>query len=99
MAHDEMQRITELDVDLLRAHSEDTCYFFAQNDDWVGEQRSVVLAAFDGPPDAVRVVHGTNDIPHAFCISEDSLSQLSPCAEYCTPEHGEEIASQCFEWL
>jgi hypothetical protein len=70
MAHDEMQTITDLDVDLLREHRDEIRLYFAEHDDWVGDQRDAALESFDGPPDAVRVVHGSNGVPHAFCIRE-----------------------------
>ncbi|KDQ63374.1 hypothetical protein JAAARDRAFT_29400 [Jaapia argillacea MUCL 33604] len=82
MAHDEMKTIRELDVALLDEYRHRICMYFAEDDDWVGEQREAILAAFQADPGTVRIVHGHPDIPHAFCIN-----------------HGEPLASQCFEWL
>ncbi|KAI0045637.1 hypothetical protein FA95DRAFT_1560989 [Auriscalpium vulgare] len=69
MAHDEMNTITDLDVVLLDRHIEHLWFYFAEEDDWVGDQREVILHALHGTPAAVRVVHGHRDIPHAFVIN------------------------------
>lgn len=78
MAHDEMNTIKELDVELLRYHQRHINFYFAEKDDWVGEQREVVLSAIDADPGSVKVVHGEKDIPHAFCISEYFWTLPSP---------------------
>ncbi|KAH7930549.1 hypothetical protein BV22DRAFT_1000347 [Leucogyrophana mollusca] len=77
MAHDEMKTIRDLDVATLNAHQHRIYLYFAENDDWVGEQREVILKAFESDPGSVRVVHGHRDIPHAFCINhgEELASQ------------------------
>lgn len=69
MAHDEMNSIRALDVALLNEHKEIIWIYFAEQDDWVGRQRDVILRSFDGEPNSVRIIHGHQDIPHAFCIS------------------------------
>ena len=76
MAHDEMKRITDLDIDVLRAHHHKVHLYFAEDDGWVGEQKKCILAAFEQEEGNVRVVHGHPDIPHAFCISK--LRAASP---------------------
>jgi hypothetical protein len=46
----------------------------------------------------VRVVHGGQDIPHAFCISE--WDHMTPCRlSVIFTDHGEQLAEQCYEWL
>jgi len=73
MAHDEMERVRELDADFfLRAGAENVsvCVYYAREDGWVGvEQREVVLGALRGTPAEGRVVFGPAGVPHAFCIS------------------------------
>lgn len=69
MSDDEMKSIRELDVALLNENRRRIWMYFAEKDDWVGEEREVVIRAFDPDPGTIRVVHGERDIPHAFCIS------------------------------
>lgn len=70
MAHDEMNNVRDLDVALLNQHKDRIWFYYAERDNWVGDQREVVLRSINADPDYVRVVHGHRDIPHAFCISE-----------------------------
>lgn len=70
MAHDEMNGIRDLDTTLLNIHKEHIWFYYAEKDDWVGDQREAVLCAINADPAYVRVVHGPMDIPHAFCISQ-----------------------------
>lgn len=74
MAYDEMQSIKDLDISLLDAHKSKLRFYFAEQDAWVGEERSNILRSFNPTPEDVQVVHGQQDIPHAFCISEKSKS-------------------------
>ena len=69
MAHDEMQRVRELDVDFLRAFAERLWVCYAEEDGWVGGQREEVLCALSGMLAEGRVVHSRRGVPHAFCIS------------------------------
>ncbi|KAH7910696.1 hypothetical protein BJ138DRAFT_1087080 [Hygrophoropsis aurantiaca] len=69
MAHDEMEHIQQLDQSMLDLYRHQICLYFAETDDWVGEQKEVILNAFKADPGAVRVVHGHRNIPHAFCIN------------------------------
>ncbi|VDC05282.1 unnamed protein product [Peniophora sp. CBMAI 1063] len=86
LAHDEMKTIRDLDIQLLREHAEKLHLYFAEQDDWIGDERAKIIDALkdlhgsDGP--VVKVVHGHEDIPHAFCIN-----------------HGEAVATQCIAWL
>jgi hypothetical protein len=70
MSHDEMNNIRDLDTSLLDKHKDRIWFYYAEKDDWVDDQREVVLQAIDDDPENVRVVRGHKDIPHAFCISE-----------------------------
>jgi hypothetical protein len=69
MAHEEMQTIRDLDRSLLEEHKHRICVYFADRDDWVGEQREAIIQAFQADPGHTRIVRGGSDIPHAFCIS------------------------------
>lgn len=69
MAHDEMNTIKDLDTGLIQQHLDHICFYFAENDDWVGTEREVILSTVDTSISFVNVVHGGKDIPHAFCIS------------------------------
>ncbi|ESK98064.1 hypothetical protein Moror_441 [Moniliophthora roreri MCA 2997] len=69
MAHDEMQTILDPDVELLKRHKHQLCMYFAEMDDWVGEQREILLRSFNADPGSVKIVHGRSGVPHAFCIN------------------------------
>lgn len=69
LAHDEMCTIKDLDVALLQEYRHRMHLYFAEEDDWVSEQKEVILRAFDADPGFVKIVHGHQDIPHAFCIN------------------------------
>ncbi|EEB98452.1 hypothetical protein MPER_02033, partial [Moniliophthora perniciosa FA553] len=60
MAHDEMQTILNPDIELLNRYKHQLCMYFAEMDDWVGEQREVVLRSFHADPGSVKIVHGRN---------------------------------------
>jgi hypothetical protein len=68
MAHDEMRTIAAPDLDTLRTHQAHLRFYFCEPDGWLGAEREVVLGSFEDVA-AVKVVHGTAGIPHAFCIS------------------------------
>lgn len=82
MAHDEMQTIRELDVHTLQIYSHRIHLYFAEEDDWVGDQRNAILRAFDQDQGSVKIVYGHQNIPHAFCISESSF-----CSSLLTSTH------------
>lgn len=69
MAHDEMHTIRDLDVPLLTAHRDKLWFYFAKHDDWVGEHINHVIDSFKPELDEFRIIHGRENIPHAFCIS------------------------------
>ena len=68
-----MKTITRLDERLVDEHQHRLWLYFAERDDWVGNGREVIIGAFHPDHEAVRVVHGEADIPHAFCISESGF--------------------------
>lgn len=70
MAHEEMNTITNVDDGLLRKHYLKIHMYFAEDDHWVGKQRDAVLRVLREQEASVKVVHGDQDIPHAFCISK-----------------------------
>ncbi|KAH9937244.1 uncharacterized protein B0H18DRAFT_969736 [Fomitopsis serialis] len=69
LADQEMKTIRDLDIALLQTYSHRLHMYFADEDDWVGEQKGPVLRAFNADPGSVKIVHGHPDIPHAFCIN------------------------------
>ncbi|KAH0578250.1 hypothetical protein H2248_004028 [Termitomyces sp. 'cryptogamus'] len=69
MADDEMHTIRGLDVPLLTAHRDRLWFYFAEHDDWVGEQLNHVLDSFEPELEKFRIVHGQEGIPHAFCLN------------------------------
>lgn len=80
MAHDEMINIRRLDSELLNRHKNLLWLYFAQCDDWLDQQKAVILEAFGGDSEA----HGKLGVRHAFCISktvsafsENALTTLS----------------------
>ncbi|KAN0134248.1 DUF2305 domain containing protein [Lactarius tabidus] len=81
MANDEMKTVLELDVSFLSEYSDRVWFYYAEKDDWVGEQREVVLRALHGTPAEARVVHGRSDIPHGFCINH-STEVASQCIKW-----------------
>jgi hypothetical protein len=78
MASDEMNTIKDLDLALLEGFRDKLCFYYAEKDDWVGDEKARVLEALHPHREAVSIVHDqVHGIPHAFCISESSgLSRL-----------------------
>lgn len=70
MAHEEMDNVTTLDEESLLKYKKKLWFFFAERDDWVGGERERIIGVLGNDTESVQVVHGTGDIPHAFCISE-----------------------------
>jgi len=68
LAHDEMINIRRLDSELLNRHSDLLWIYFAQRDDWVGQQMATILEAFGG--DEARIFHDESGVQHAFCINQ-----------------------------
>lgn len=69
MASDEMTAIRDLDGELLQENRGMIHMYFTEIDKWVGDNKTAILEEFCPDTDNVRVVHGQEDIPHAFCIS------------------------------
>ncbi|KAK2461623.1 hypothetical protein APHAL10511_006086 [Amanita phalloides] len=69
MADHEMQVIKELDIPLLTENDHRLYFYFAEQDDWVGEYRDEILKSLGPEPGSVKVVFGPRDIPHDFCIN------------------------------
>ncbi|OBZ79352.1 Chromatin remodeling factor mit1 [Grifola frondosa] len=69
MADEEMNTICDADIALLQEYRHRMHLYFAEDDDWVGDTKEVVLKAFHPDPGSVKIVHGHRDIPHAFCIN------------------------------
>ncbi|KAF9457348.1 hypothetical protein BDZ94DRAFT_1273470 [Collybia nuda] len=69
MAHDEMQRICDADIELLEENRDKLWYYFADHDDWVGEEKYNIICSLKLDSNIARVVHGHHEIPHAFCIN------------------------------
>ncbi|KAH9974435.1 hypothetical protein BGW80DRAFT_1304066 [Lactifluus volemus] len=85
MANSEMETLRELDADFLRGLAEGLWIHYAEDDNWVGEQREIVLSALRGTYAEIQgriVLDRDNGIPHSFCIN-----------------HSAEIASQCVGWM
>lgn len=71
MGLEEMKAIKELDLALLEDCREKLCFYYAEEDDWVGEEKTRVLDALHPHRESVSIVHDeVHGIPHAFCISE-----------------------------
>ena len=70
MAHDEMNRIREMDVDLLRGNCALLRFYFARHDNWVDAQRDTILAVLGTTMDSTQITLGEDGIPHSFCISK-----------------------------
>lgn len=108
MANQEMNDIKALDDSktsvgqLLREHSDKMWFYYAEKDDWVGNEKETVLGILKGVHEGhhVRVVHGQEGIPHSFCVSEYSVSEnvSNSLADHLSA-HSEVVAEQCAKWL
>lgn len=99
MAYDEMHTIKDLDLALLEDCRDKLCFYYAEQDDWVGDEKLRVLDALHPHREAVSIVHDeVHGIPHAFCISECLRSLFSLSLIY-SQDHGEQLAEQCSLWL
>ena len=78
LADEEMKTIVGLDEGLMNEQQHKLWLYFAQYDDWVGESREDIIKTFHPDHEAVRVVHGEADVPHAFCISESGVWLAEP---------------------
>ena len=73
LADEEMKTITDLDEGLMNELQHKLWLYFAEHDDWVGDSREEIIRTFHPEQEAVRIVRGEADIPHAFCISESGV--------------------------
>lgn len=78
MAHEEMKTIQDLDEALLEQHSDKLFFFYAETDGWVGDEKADFLRRFDPNHQSTNITHGPTDVPHAFCISEQTVEKLRP---------------------
>jgi len=78
MAHEEMKAIQDLDEALLVQHSDKLFFFYAETDGWVGNEKANFLRRFDPNHQSKNITHGPTDVPHAFCISEQTVEKLRP---------------------
>lgn len=69
MGDEEMLEIQDLDVALLHENRQRLWFYFADRDDWVGKQKSVILDSFKPDAGSLRITYGNSYVPHAFCIS------------------------------
>lgn len=75
MANEEMKSIRNLDVDVIEQFQHKLRFCYAEQDDWVGEERKRLLRLLD----PIRVAHPSRfiiaptGVPHAFCISGSRL--------------------------
>ncbi|KAH6916901.1 hypothetical protein BKA70DRAFT_1250904 [Coprinopsis sp. MPI-PUGE-AT-0042] len=83
MASDEMKTIKGLDTELLEEFKHKLHFYYASHDDWVGDERDELIKALHpgGANIPLKVVHGEQGIPHAFCISRYSLFLISYLAD------------------
>ena len=75
MANEEMKSIKSLDIDVIEQYQDKLRFFYAEQDEWVGEERELHMELLD----PVRVAHPSRfiiaptGVPHVFCISESRL--------------------------
>ncbi|KAF9015551.1 hypothetical protein BDQ17DRAFT_1229560 [Cyathus striatus] len=76
MASDEMDHIKSLDISLLKQYLNRLWFYYAEKDDWVGEEKGRFITSMHPDRDNLQIVHGEQDIPHAFCINHgEKLAQ------------------------
>jgi hypothetical protein len=74
MANEEMKRIRNLDIDVIDQYQRKLRFFYAEQDDWVGEERKRLSGLLDSNlANPSRLVIAPTGVPHAFCISESKL--------------------------
>lgn len=77
MAYQEMKLIRDLDLTLLEQHKPKLYFYYAQRDDWVGEERLHVFRAMNAEEQSPNILLAPEGVPHAFCISEWSSCAFS----------------------
>lgn len=75
MANEEMKCIRNLDIDVIDQYQRKLCFFYAEQDDWVGEERKQLFGLLDSNlvANPSRFIIAPTGVPHAFCISESKL--------------------------
>jgi len=66
--------IKDLDISTIEQYRHKLWFYYAEQDDWVGEEKKRVMGLLDTITQPSRFVLGSNGVPHAFCISESRLS-------------------------
>jgi hypothetical protein len=70
MANEEMKTIRDLDVDIIEQYRHKLWFYYAEQDDWVGEEKKRLLGLLNPIAHRSRFVLAPTGVPHAFCISE-----------------------------
>jgi Lipid-droplet associated hydrolase len=99
MAHEEMTKVCDLDVELVMDQKHRIWLYFAESDGWVGESREKIVKALDYEAGSLRVAYGEADIPHAFCISASSHLNSVQDLLKTTTDHSVQVANQCLSWM
>ncbi|KAF9056550.1 hypothetical protein BJ165DRAFT_1434489 [Panaeolus papilionaceus] len=73
MAHEEMKTIKEPDFKFLQKTSDRLYFYYAENDDWVGNEKCRILDKLDPTESSSSVVRGPSEVPHAFCINHSDI--------------------------
>ncbi|KAF8578408.1 alpha/beta-hydrolase [Ramaria rubella] len=76
MSHDEMRIITTPEIPLLTQHASKLWFYYADKDDWVGQERERVAELLG---DSAAIVYCR--VPHAFCILHSDLV-AAQCVEW-----------------
>jgi len=96
MAHDEMQTVKALDVELLDELKSRIKWLYGLVDEWVGIHRDELVRHLGREVAAQNIRYA--DLPHAFCIRE-SLRTLQGILLIKPSVHSKETASICTGWL
>ncbi|KAG5647570.1 hypothetical protein DXG03_008923 [Asterophora parasitica] len=70
MAHDEMKEIRDLDMPLLGVHKNRLWFYFAEQDDWVGDQKDVILRSFKPDPHNITEKCLLNSVTNGWLIEQ-----------------------------
>jgi len=73
MANEEMKTIRDLDIDIIQKCRHSLWFYYAEQDDWVGEERQRLLGLLDPIVHPSRFVLAPAGVPHAFCINHYEL--------------------------
>jgi len=73
MANEEMKAIRDLDIDIIKQYQHKLWFYYAERDDWVGEEKKRLLRLLDPITYPSRYVLAPTGVPHAFCIKHHEL--------------------------